>query len=156
LVALFCFPEFTNDKYGSAITAIKLNSAANEYQIPGAARSLLKWINHVQTAGVNPPNTGTDLDYDGAAFRLAIPIDFDSMFGECKYQDGKLTEVILHPIDQGYALPQADRGTPRAAHGEAAQRILQHVQDISKQFGTKIDIEGEVGVIHVAADTADK
>jgi poly-gamma-glutamate synthesis protein (capsule biosynthesis protein) len=108
---------------------------------------------------LNPFNTeytGTDLDYDGAAFRLAIPIDFDSMFGECKYQDGKLTEVILHPIDQGYALPQADRGTPRAAHGEAAQRILQHVQDISKQFGTKIDIEGEVGVIHVAADTADK
>jgi poly-gamma-glutamate synthesis protein (capsule biosynthesis protein) len=101
---------------------------------------------------VNPFDTeytGTDLDYDGAAFRLAIPIDFDSMFGECKYQDGKLVEVILHPIDQGYDLPQADRGLPRAAHGAAAQRILQHLQDISRPFGTKIDIEGEVGIIHV-------
>jgi poly-gamma-glutamate synthesis protein (capsule biosynthesis protein) len=98
--------------------------------------------------------TGTDLDYDGAAFRLAIPIDFDSMFGECKYQDGKLVEVILYPIDQGYDLPQADRGTPRAAHGEAARRILSHVQDISKQFGTKIDIQGEVGVIHITPEQA--
>jgi poly-gamma-glutamate synthesis protein (capsule biosynthesis protein) len=94
--------------------------------------------------------TGTDLDYDGAAFRLAIPIDFDSAFGECKYQDGKLTEVIIHPIDQGYDLPQADRGLPRAAHGAAAQRILQRLQDLSKPYGTQIAIEGEVGVIHVS------
>jgi poly-gamma-glutamate synthesis protein (capsule biosynthesis protein) len=100
--------------------------------------------------------TGTDLDYDGAAFRLAIPIDFDSVFGECKYQDGKLTEVILHPIDQGYDLPQADRGTPRAAHGAAAQRILQHLQDLSKPFGTTIAIVGETGVIRVDPGQAGK
>ena len=75
--------------------------------------------------------------------------DEESAVAECKYSDGKLTEVIIHPIDLGYNLPFADKGSPRAAHGEVAQRILQRLQKISQPFGTTISIEGEVGVIHV-------
>jgi poly-gamma-glutamate synthesis protein (capsule biosynthesis protein) len=103
--------------------------------------------------GLNPYNTeftGAELDYDQQADTWLRPVDFDSMMAECKYNDGKLTEVIIHPLDQGYDLPQAQRGFPRAAHGAAAQRILEQLQKISKPYGTTIDIQGEVGIIHVA------
>ena len=36
---------------------------------------------------------------------------------------------------------------------EQAQRILKHVQDLSKPFGTTISIEDNVGVIRLAQTT---
>ena len=46
--------------------------------------------------------------------------------------------------------PISRRGVPRMASPEVAQRILQRLQKLSEPLGTKIDIEGNVGVIHVS------
>jgi hypothetical protein len=77
-------------------------------------------------------------------------VNYDSVFAECRYENGELTQVILHPLDEGYDLPQSQRGAPRVAHGASAQRILKQLQTLSQPFGTQISIEGELGVIHVA------
>lgn len=126
-----------------------LASFVNE--LSTGAPALSEYISH----GLNPYNTdytGAELDYDFQADGYLRPADYDSVLAECRYQDGRLREVILHPIVQGYDLPQADRGLPRAAHGADAQRILEHLQNISKPFGTDISIEGELGVIHAGPD----
>jgi hypothetical protein len=119
------------------------------YQLSTGEPGLSNYTSH----GVNPFNTdytGAELDYDQGANRLALPVNYDSAFAECKYENGELTEVILHPLDEGYELPQSQRGAPRVAHGAAAQRILKQLQTLSQPFGTQVSIEGELGVIHVA------
>jgi hypothetical protein len=41
-------------------------------------------------------------------------------------------------------------GVPMTPSPDEAHRILKHVQDMSRPFGTTISIEDNVGVIHVA------
>ena len=50
----------------------------------------------------------------------------------------------------GYGLPRPDAGRPVLAQGKTATDILQHLQRLSEPFHTKIDIQGDVGVIPVA------
>jgi hypothetical protein len=119
------------------------------YQLSTGEPGLSNYTSH----GVDPfrtDYTGAELDYDQGANRLALPVNYDSVFAECRYENGELTQVILHPLDEGYDLPQSQRGAPRVAHGASAQRILKQLQTLSQPFGTQISIEGELGVIHVA------
>ena len=78
------------------------------------------------------------------------PVNYESVLALSKYDKGKLQEVRLYPIESGQASPISRRGLPRMASPETAQRILQRLQKLSEPFGTKISIEGNVGVIRVA------
>ena len=80
----------------------------------------------------------------------ALPVNYESAIALSKYDKGKLQEVVLYPLETGFDGPIAERGIPRTASPEAAQRILQRLQKLSDPFGTKISIEGNLGVIHVA------
>ena len=64
-----------------------------------------------------------------------------------RFGGGKLTEVRLHPIELTYNVRMAQRGLPRLASPEAAQRILERLQELSAPLGTTILIEGDVGII---------
>ena len=77
--------------------------------------------------------------------------NMDSFVAECKYDKGQLIEVVIHPIDLGFNLPWADQGTPRIPAPEGAQRILKRLQQLSDPFGTKIDVQGNIGIIHIAS-----
>ena len=77
--------------------------------------------------------------------------NMDSFVAECKYDKAQLLEVVIHPSDLGFDLPWADQGTPRIPAPESAQRILKRMQQLSDPFGTKIDIQGNIGIIHVAS-----
>ncbi|HEV3217756.1 MAG TPA: CapA family protein [Vicinamibacterales bacterium] len=79
--------------------------------------------------------------------------NMESVVAECQYQGGRLASVRLHPIDLGYSAPLSEKGIPRAASAEVAQRILQRLQRISKPYGTSISIEKGVGVIRVSTST---
>jgi len=76
--------------------------------------------------------------------------NMESVVAECQYEGGRLVEVRLHPVDLGYTAPLSEKGTPRLAAPEVAQRILQRLQRISKPYGTDIAIRGGLGVIRVA------
>ena len=80
----------------------------------------------------------------------AQEVNYESAIAVSKYDKGKLQEVLIYPMDGGFESTISRRGVPRMASPEVAQTILQRLQKLSEPFGTKISIEGNVGVIHVS------
>lgn len=78
--------------------------------------------------------------------------DKEVLLTTSRYEAGKLVEVRLYPVDLGIdgMRPISRAGNPTTPSPEQARKILKHVQDISKAFGTKISIENNIGVIRVA------
>ncbi len=74
---------------------------------------------------------------------------FQTVVAVCRWQQGRVAEVRLHPVDLGYGLPLTKSGTPRLAPPATARSILERLQRISKPYGTTIQIEGGVGVIRI-------
>jgi poly-gamma-glutamate capsule biosynthesis protein CapA/YwtB (metallophosphatase superfamily) len=74
---------------------------------------------------------------------------YDGAVAVSEYKDGRVAAIRIHPFVQNL---EDDRlvGTPRSPTHDEAQRILKRIQDASTQFGTRIDIEGDVGVIRIA------
>jgi poly-gamma-glutamate capsule biosynthesis protein CapA/YwtB (metallophosphatase superfamily) len=67
-----------------------------------------------------------------------------------RFDKNQLSEIRIYPTELGWERRDADRGSPRIASAEAAQAILKTQQKDSQAYGTKVEIEGNVGVIHVA------
>jgi poly-gamma-glutamate capsule biosynthesis protein CapA/YwtB (metallophosphatase superfamily) len=80
---------------------------------------------------------------------LQRPENFDAILATSRYFDGKLREVLIHPVDLGVTRPSSEMGTPRRPTPDVAQRILESVIEYSKPFGTKISIENGLGVIRI-------
>lgn len=71
------------------------------------------------------------------------------------FENGRLTEVRLYPVDLGGARrPISEMGIPMTPSPDEAQRILKEMQDYSKAFGTTISIENNVGVIRIGPEGA--
>ena len=73
----------------------------------------------------------------------------ESMVAVSRYEDGQLAEVRLYPTELGADRPDSRLGIPRIAPPEIGQRILERVRRLSRELGTTIEIEGNVGVIRV-------
>lgn len=59
-------------------------------------------------------------------------------------EDGKLTQVQLHPISLGQELPRSQKGRPVLSKDE---KWLNYLADLSKPYGTNIEIKDGVGYI---------
>lgn len=81
---------------------------------------------------------------------VSSPINYDSVLTQSRYDKGRLQEIRLYPIVGGSEGPISRRGVPRMAPPDAARRILEKLQALSKPFGTTIAVDGTVGVIRVA------
>ncbi len=79
------------------------------------------------------------------------PINYESAIALSEFDKGLLKEVRIYPIWGRHDGPISRRGLPMTAPPEIAQRILQRLQKLSEPFGTKIAIEGNVGVIRPLA-----
>jgi poly-gamma-glutamate synthesis protein (capsule biosynthesis protein) len=77
------------------------------------------------------------------------PIKYESVVALSRFERGQLAEVRLHPVQLTEEVRMAHRGIPRVASPEAAQRILARLQKLSAPLGTKMTIEGNIGVIRV-------
>lgn len=77
----------------------------------------------------------------------ADPVFWQSIVGVCQYEGSALKEVKLYPIDMGFGRPIAQRGRPLLAQGRVAQETLEWLQHVSAPFGTKITIDGDMGII---------
>jgi poly-gamma-glutamate capsule biosynthesis protein CapA/YwtB (metallophosphatase superfamily) len=75
---------------------------------------------------------------------------YDSIVAVTEFKDGKPKTVKLYPLDVGNTYDRTRRGNPHFADPENAKRILQDLQKSSAQFGTKILIDGIVGVIRIS------
>ena len=76
-------------------------------------------------------------------------INYESVVALSRFDKGQLQEVRLHPIWARHDGPLSRRGLPMTAPPEIAQRILARLQKLSEPLGTRIAIEGNVGVIRV-------
>jgi poly-gamma-glutamate synthesis protein (capsule biosynthesis protein) len=99
--------------------------------------------------GATTANAASDPNVDVRVSTGLRPINFESLVTETKYDKGQLVEIRLYPTSGGWDGPISQLGMPRTAPPAMAQRILAHVQELSKPFGTKISIENNVGVIRV-------
>lgn len=79
------------------------------------------------------------------------PANFETLLASVHYENGKLTEVRIYPVDLGFSRPGSQVGIPKRPSPQVAKRILDEVVELSKPFSTKISIENGVGVIHIAA-----
>jgi poly-gamma-glutamate synthesis protein (capsule biosynthesis protein) len=71
----------------------------------------------------------------------------ESVTAQLDYNGGKLKSILLRPIEFGYDAPMSQHGIPRKPKPEVAARILKRIQRMSAAFGTKVEIEGELGYI---------
>ena len=76
------------------------------------------------------------------------PASHDGLLTTSRFENGQLAEVRLYPADLGgRRRPLSQMGIPRTPEPAEAQRILRELQLYSARFGTRIAIEGDVGVI---------
>ena len=77
------------------------------------------------------------------------PQQWEQVYSVCDFVGDRLSEIRVYPIDLGHKRKRSQRGRPVPATGEMAQRILKRVQSLSAKYNTRLDIEGEVGVVRV-------
>ncbi|MCD8122993.1 MAG: CapA family protein [Clostridiales bacterium] len=69
-----------------------------------------------------------------------------SVLPSWEVEDGRVREISLYPITLDPALPRSRKGLPRLFEDD---RVLEHLQQLSGQYGTKIEIRNHVGIIHI-------
>jgi poly-gamma-glutamate synthesis protein (capsule biosynthesis protein) len=74
---------------------------------------------------------------------------YDGMIARTDFVDGNAKEVRLYPLDLGNTYDRSRRGIPHLADPANARRILTDIERDSRKFGTKITIDGSVGVIRI-------
>ncbi len=78
------------------------------------------------------------------------PASHDGLLTTSHFENGKLTEVRLYPVELGgRKRPLSQMGIPTTPSPAEAQRILRDLQQFSMPFGTRISIEDNVGVIRI-------
>lgn len=73
----------------------------------------------------------------------------ESLVATSHYQDGVLRKVRLYPVELGINGPDSRLGIPRIATEQHAQHILERVARLSDQWGTTIEVDGNMDVIRV-------
>lgn len=77
-----------------------------------------------------------------------FPVKYESVVAVSRFSGDRLVEVRLHPIELRYESERmAHRGIPETAPPDVGRRILERLQQLSAPLGTRIAIEGNVGVI---------
>ncbi|MBI1198610.1 MAG: hypothetical protein GC203_12165 [Phenylobacterium sp.] len=74
---------------------------------------------------------------------------YDGVVAITEFDGPKATAVRLYPLDLGNTYDRSRRGIPHFADPANARRILADLQEDSAPFGTKIEIDGDVGVIRI-------
>ena len=77
------------------------------------------------------------------------PDQWDTLLPECRFENERLTGIVLHPAVLGWGEPLPRRGSPRLAHDEDARRILTAFAELSAVYGTVVDIEGDVASVRL-------
>jgi poly-gamma-glutamate capsule biosynthesis protein CapA/YwtB (metallophosphatase superfamily) len=74
---------------------------------------------------------------------------WETVLPMCTFEDRQLTSIELHPISLGPGQSLPGRGTPELAQPDHGQQILEQMIELSKPFGTEIEIRDGVGVVKV-------
>ncbi len=106
----------------------------------------------------SPPNAGGLTNIEDAELGndwLQGYINLTAFVAQTKYQNGKLSEIRIYPVDLGTDVaktPWSRSSIPQTPTPEVARKILADLQDWSAPYGTKIAIENNIGVIRVSPE----
>ncbi|MDA9445746.1 CapA family protein [Bradyrhizobium sp. CCBAU 21360] len=98
------------------------------------------------------PRTDTDAEVSVAEmirWGFSDPVFYESAVTISRFEQNRLAELHLYPIELNRSQRFADRGIPRLAPGPQGRVILDRLQKLSRPFGTQIAIENGVGVIRL-------
>jgi poly-gamma-glutamate capsule biosynthesis protein CapA/YwtB (metallophosphatase superfamily) len=77
------------------------------------------------------------------------PAYWENMLADCRFENKKLREIRIHPIDQGFGRPRPQRGRPLLAEAEVADRVIERVARLSRRYGTKVTNRGGIGLVEM-------
>jgi hypothetical protein len=100
--------------------------------------------------GTPPPKPSPTHEVTANPGGVNPPVWYDGMVAVTEYDGGTLKAIRLHPLDLGNTFDKSRRGIPHFAGAATGERILRKLQAISAPYGTKIEIQGSVGVIAAA------
>jgi poly-gamma-glutamate synthesis protein (capsule biosynthesis protein) len=95
------------------------------------------------------PGKATDADLTALlnSESFANTLTFQTIVAVARFDQEKLSEIRLYPVDLGYGMVLTESGTPRMATPEVGKEILTRLQKISEPYGTRILIEDNIGII---------
>ncbi len=71
---------------------------------------------------------------------------YESVIAVPTFSKGKLAELKLYPIELNQKAHRSQRGTPRLAYGEKAEKIIKRLAKLSEPLGTRIEFKDGIGV----------
>ena len=74
------------------------------------------------------------------------PVWYESVLAVPTFQGDRLIDLKLYPLDLGQMAPRSQRGTPRLADEETGRKIIEHLAELSAEFGTDIEYKDGIGV----------
>jgi len=77
------------------------------------------------------------------------PLYWEAIVAHFSLGPSGVADLQVHPITLGMGKPRSRRGRPVLAEGDNAKRILERLQRLSLEFGTRIRIENNVGRVLV-------
>ncbi len=72
---------------------------------------------------------------------------WENISATCHFDGGKLTEIRIFPLDQGFGRTRAQRGRPVLAEGTLAAKIIERVNKLSQPFGVTVKNRDGIGII---------
>jgi poly-gamma-glutamate synthesis protein (capsule biosynthesis protein) len=95
------------------------------------------------------PDRTTDADLTNVlnARAFANEVTFQTMIAQSIFSTGRLNEIRIYPVDLGYGKKLTESGIPRIADPKQATTILNRLKEISKPYGTNIEIGNNIGII---------
>jgi poly-gamma-glutamate capsule biosynthesis protein CapA/YwtB (metallophosphatase superfamily) len=81
---------------------------------------------------------------------------FESVIAVSRFENGRLSEIRLYPIDLRRLLRAPDGGIPQLAPPTEAHAILERLQHLSAPYHTVIEIVDNIGVIGVSGSQSHK
>jgi poly-gamma-glutamate synthesis protein (capsule biosynthesis protein) len=72
---------------------------------------------------------------------------WENILPTCHFEAGKLAEIRIYPLDQGFGRTRAQRGRPLLAQGAVAAKIIERVNSLSKPYGVTVKNENGIGII---------
>lgn len=72
-----------------------------------------------------------------------------SFVSSMRFEGDRLGELRLYPVDLGQGRPRSQRGRPTLAEPGVAGVILERLRELSKPYGTEIEVEEGVGLVRL-------
>ena len=107
---------------------------------------------HFERFGLDPYSTPADFFDARTAGDKGHPSTrefWQSALALCRFNDRKLSEIEIHPIEMGFGRPRSQRGRPMLADAQEGKAIMERIVRLSKDLGTDIEQRDGRGVIRL-------